>query len=77
MNDLAKQFGLSFLAEPWLPEVLIVTVAVVVLNLGAYYLLRHVEKAASRTPSVWDDALYFSFSRSDPLLSRVELTRTQ
>lgn len=57
MNDLAKQFGLSFLAEPWLPEVLIVTVAVVVLNLGAYYLLRHVEKAASRTPSVWDDAL--------------------
>jgi MscS family membrane protein len=57
MNDLAKQFGLSFLAEPWLPEVLIVTLAVVMLNLVAYYLLNHIQKAVARTSTVWDDAL--------------------
>jgi MscS family membrane protein len=57
MNDLARQFGFSFLAEPWLTEILVVTVAVVALNLAAYYLLRQIEKAASRTASVWDDAL--------------------
>jgi MscS family membrane protein len=57
MNDLAQQFGLTFLAEPWLPKVLTVTVAVVTLNLVAYYLLRHIEKIAARTTAVWDDAL--------------------
>lgn len=57
MNDLARQFGFSFLAEPWLTEILVVTVAVVALNLAAYYLVRQIEKAASRTASVWDDAL--------------------
>ena len=57
MNDLAQQFGLSFLAEPWIPEVLIVTVAVVALNLGAYFLLYHIEKVVGRTSTVWDDAL--------------------
>jgi hypothetical protein len=24
---------------------------------GAYYLLRHIERIAARTPTVWDDAL--------------------
>mgnify|MGYP001042508665 FL=1 len=57
MNDLAQQFGLSFLAEPWLPEVLIVTLAVVALNLGAYFLLHHIEKVVAHTSTVWDDAL--------------------
>ena len=57
MNDLAQQFGLAFLAEPWLPKVLTVTVAVVTLNLVAYYVLRHIEKIAARTAAVWDDAL--------------------
>jgi MscS family membrane protein len=57
MNDLAQQFGLAFLAEPWLPKVLTVTVAVVALNLVAYYVLRHIEKIATRTTAVWDDAL--------------------
>jgi MscS family membrane protein len=57
MNDLAKQFGMSFLGEPWLPEVVAVTVGVVALNLAAFYLLRHVEAVTARTPSVWDDAL--------------------
>ena len=57
MNILAEQFGLAFLAEPWLPRVLWVTFIVVAVNLGAWHLLRHLEKLAARTPSVWDDAL--------------------
>ncbi|MHB1084893.1 MAG: mechanosensitive ion channel family protein [Thiobacillus sp.] len=57
MNDLAQQFGFSFLAEPWLPQVLMVLVAIVILNVGAYFLLRQIEKIAARTASVWDDAL--------------------
>jgi MscS family membrane protein len=57
MNDLLQQFGLTFVAASWLPQVLLVIVAVIVLNLGAYYLLRHIEKIAARTPAVWDDAL--------------------
>jgi MscS family membrane protein len=57
MNDLAQQFGLDFLAASWLPQVLTVIVGVVVLNLVAYYLLRHIERLAARTSTIWDDAL--------------------
>lgn len=57
MNDLAQQFGLSILAASWLPQVLTVIVAVVAINIVAHYLLRHIEKAAARTATVWDDAL--------------------
>jgi MscS family membrane protein len=57
MNDLAQQLNLSFLAASWLPQVLTVIVAVGLLNFGAYYLLRHIEKIAARTATVWDDAL--------------------
>jgi len=57
MNDLAQQFGLSFLAASWLPQVLTVIAAVATINIGAYYLLRHIEKVAAHTPVVWDDAL--------------------
>ncbi len=57
MNDLAQQFGFTFLAAPWLPQVLMVLVAIVILNVGAYFLLRQIEKIAARTASVWDDAL--------------------
>ncbi|HEY9099490.1 MAG TPA: mechanosensitive ion channel family protein [Thiobacillus sp.] len=57
MNAQIQQFGLSLLTESWLPQVLMVIAAIVVINIGAYYLLRKIEKIASRTPSVWDDAL--------------------
>ena len=57
MNDLAQQFGLSLLAASWLPQVLMMIVAVVALNAAAYYVLRHLEKVARRTSTVWDDAL--------------------
>ena len=57
MNDLAKQLDLSFMAASWLPQVLMVIVAVIALNAGAYYVLRHIEKIAAHTSTVWDDAL--------------------
>ena len=57
MNEQVQQFGFSLLAEPWLPQVLMVIAAIVVLNIGAYYLLLRIEKIAAHTASVWDDAL--------------------
>jgi len=57
MNDLAKQFGLDFLAASWLPQVLAVIAGVIVVNVGAHYLLRHLEKLVGRTAAIWDDAL--------------------
>jgi MscS family membrane protein len=57
MNNLVQQFGSSFLAASWLPQVLTVIFAVVAINVVAYYLLRHIEKVAAHTASVWDDAL--------------------
>ena len=56
MDKLAQQSGLAFLAEPWLPEVFTVVVAVVALNIAIHYLLRRVEKITEGTSTVWDDA---------------------
>jgi MscS family membrane protein len=57
MNTLADRFGLAFLAEPWLPQVLTVIVVIAALNIGVYYLLRRIEKITEHTAPVWDDAL--------------------
>lgn len=45
------------LLETWHGHVLLLIVAIVAINIAAYYLLRHIERLAARTPSVWDDAL--------------------
>lgn len=63
MNELAQRLGLAFLAEPWLPQVVIVISLVVAVNVGAYYLLRHAERLAARTANVWDDAIIRSTVR--------------
>lgn len=57
MNDLIQRIGLDFLSSSWLPQVLTILVAVTLLNIGAHYLLRRIEKIAARTATVWDDAL--------------------
>ncbi|MBT9590043.1 MAG: mechanosensitive ion channel family protein [Thiobacillus sp.] len=57
MKTLAQQFDFSFLAASWLPQVVIMVIAIIVLNVGVYFLLRKIEKIALRSPSVWDDAL--------------------
>jgi len=56
MNALAERFGLDFLAQPWLPQVITVIVVVVAINLVIYYVFRHVEKITETTATVWDDA---------------------
>jgi MscS family membrane protein len=68
MKELAHQFGLRFLAEPWLPQVLIILAAVVAINIGAYYLFRRAEKAAAGTANPWDDALVRAAARPLRLL---------
>jgi MscS family membrane protein len=57
MNELTQQLGLDFAAASWLPQVLALIAAVIAINVGAYYLLKRVEKLAARTAAVWDDAL--------------------
>jgi MscS family membrane protein len=57
MNDLLRQLDLSFLNASWLHQVMTVVVVATLLNVGAYYLLRRIEKIAARTATVWDDAL--------------------
>jgi len=57
MNNLAQQFDFSILAASWLPQVVLVIFAIIVLNVGAYFLLRKIEKIALLSPSIWDDAL--------------------
>ncbi|MCP5277701.1 MAG: mechanosensitive ion channel family protein [Thiobacillus sp.] len=56
-KNLAEYFGLAFLAEPWVLQVLIVVSVVVGLNLFVGFLLRRAEKIALGTTNVWDDAL--------------------
>jgi MscS family membrane protein len=57
MRDLAERFGLAFLGQPWMLKIVIVVTVVVALNLFAGYLLRRMERVASTTVNVWDDAL--------------------
>ncbi len=52
-----QPFNLVNLGEPWLWQVTSVLLVIVAINIGAYFLLRHIEKMAARTVSIWDDAL--------------------
>ena len=66
MKALADQFGLAFLAEPWIPQVFLVILAALAANLASHYLLRQAEKATRLTSSAWDDALVRAASRPLP-----------
>ena len=68
MDDLARQLGISFPAQPWLPQVLTVFIVVLAVNLGAYYVLRHIERLAARTSASWDDALIKAARRPATLM---------
>ncbi len=57
MNASVPFPGIELLTASWLPQVLVLLAALVALNVGAWYLLRHVEKLAVRSAAVWDDAL--------------------
>ena len=56
MNALAERFGLDFLAQPWLPQVITVIVAVVAINIALHYVVRRIERITETTATVWDDA---------------------
>ncbi len=68
MNDLAERFGLAFLAEPWLPQAFLVILGVAALDFGFRLLLRHAERVAGRTETIWDDALIRAMRRPLPIL---------
>ncbi|MBU1665092.1 MAG: mechanosensitive ion channel family protein [Gammaproteobacteria bacterium] len=63
MQDWARFTGFDFLAASWLPEVLLVLAGVLLLILLAREVLRRIERAASQTSTVWDDALIRSVKR--------------
>jgi MscS family membrane protein len=67
MKTISDNLGLSFLAEPWFLQVVMVVLATVLANLVAHFLLRNAEKIARLTSSPWDDALILAAKRPLPL----------
>ena len=65
---LSDKLGLSSLMEPWLIQVLLVVLAVVLANIVSHFLLRKVEKIASLTSSNWDNALIQAAKRPVPMV---------
>jgi len=61
-------FGLANLNDPWFWQIMTVILAIVAINVGAYYVLRHIEKFAARTQTIWDDALIKAARRPVTLL---------
>ena len=56
MNALAEHFGFDFPAQPWLPQVITVIVAVFAINIVLHYVVRRIERITETTATVWDDA---------------------
>jgi MscS family membrane protein len=67
MKTISDNLGLSFLAEPWFLQVVMVVLATVLANLVAHFLLRNAEKISHLTSSPWDDALILAARRPLPL----------
>ncbi|MBN8764083.1 MAG: mechanosensitive ion channel protein MscS [Thiobacillus sp. 63-78] len=57
MNDLIQRLDFSFLAASWMQQAMTVVGIVILFNIAAWYLLRHIEKITARTATIWDDAL--------------------
>ena len=72
MQSLSNYFrdylGPSFLAEPWLLQVFLVVLAVVLANLVTHFLLRHAQKLTRMTSSPWDDAFIEAAKRPLPMV---------
>lgn len=68
MKELADRFGLAFLAEPWMPKLLIAITLTAVLNFAASWLLGKAARAAEKTSNAWDDILIRSARQSLPAL---------
>jgi MscS family membrane protein len=68
MKALSEKLGLSFLAEPWLLQVVLVVLVVVLANIVSQFLLRYAEKIVRLTSSPWDDALIQAAKRPVPIV---------
>ena len=64
---LSDKLGFSSLMEPWLFQVLLVVMAVVLVNIASHFLLRKAGKIASLTSSNWDDGLIQAAKRPLPI----------
>ncbi len=62
-NHLLDKLGLSFTTASWLPEVFTVVLAVLALNLAASLILRRLQRLASQTTNIWDDAVIQALRR--------------
>lgn len=68
MRELAERLGLTFLAEPWLPKVLLAIVVTVALNFVIDRLLDKATRRARSTANSWDDVLFHALRRPLPML---------
>ncbi len=55
--DWLDRLGLSSAVQPWVPEVFLIVLGVIALNLIAGLFLRRLNRLASQTSNVWDDAI--------------------
>lgn len=67
MREIAEQLGLAFLAEPWLPKVLVTIAVTVTLHFVASYLLHRLLKVALTTTSYWDNTLMHAALKPLPM----------
>jgi MscS family membrane protein len=68
MKALSDQLGLTFLAQPWLPEIFLVVLTAVLANILSHYLLRKAETLTRLTSSPWDDAFVQAAKRPLPVV---------
>ncbi len=68
MGSMTERFGIDFLSQPWLIQVVVVMAVVAAINVVAYYALRHLGRIAERSVSHWDDAFIRALNRPLTLL---------
>lgn len=62
------EFSSSPLDTLWFWQIATVLVVIIAINVAAYFLLRHIEKIADATDSIWDDAFIKAARRPVTLL---------
>lgn len=66
--SISNQLGLTSIAEPWFPKVILVILIAAVANIASQFLLRHAQKATRFTASPWDDSLISAARRPIPIM---------
>jgi MscS family membrane protein len=68
MNELVNRLGLADSGNPLIVQLVVVLIAVALINLVAYFLLKRAIRIALKTTNIWDDALFCSATRPLPVL---------